>query len=54
MIFLITHRLGTVRRADQIAVLQEGRITEIGSHADLLARDEGTYRRHVGLEEALA
>jgi ABC-type multidrug transport system fused ATPase/permease subunit len=53
VIFLITHRLGTVRRADQIAVLQDGKIVEIGSHADLLARDEGTYRRHVGLEEAL-
>ncbi len=54
VIFLVSHRLGTVRRADQIAVLKAGRIVESGSHAALLARAEGTYRRHVGLEEARA
>lgn len=39
---LIAHRLATVRRADQIAVLDQGRITEIGSHDDLLRRG-GAY-----------
>jgi ABC-type multidrug transport system fused ATPase/permease subunit len=44
VIFLITHRLSTIRRADQIVYLDRGRILETGSHADLLARPEGPYR----------
>ncbi len=36
--FVIAHRLSTVRHADQILVLERGRITERGKHVDLLAR----------------
>jgi ATP-binding cassette subfamily B protein len=39
---LITHRLGAVREADRIAVLQDGRITELGSHDELMTRS-GVY-----------
>jgi ATP-binding cassette subfamily B protein len=41
---VIAHRLATIRGADRIAVVEDGRITEIGSHGQLLSRD-GRYRR---------
>ncbi len=40
----IAHRLSTLRRADRLVVLEQGRVTEIGRHDDLLARN-GTYAR---------
>ncbi len=43
-VLVIAHRLATIRGADRIAVVESGRITELGSHADLVSR-RGTYRR---------
>ena len=44
MAILISHRFSTVRMADRIAVIEGGRIVELGSHDELL-RQEGTYSR---------
>jgi len=43
-VLVIAHRLGTIRRANRIAVLEDGRITAIGSHDELLAISP-TYQR---------
>jgi ABC-type multidrug transport system fused ATPase/permease subunit len=54
LIFLITHRLSTVRHADRIAVLEGGRLVEVGSHEALAARPQGLYRGLVGSEHRAA
>ena len=46
MIFLITHRLGAVRRADRIVGLGGGRVVECGRHDELMKR-HGAYQRLV-------
>ncbi len=46
---VIAHRLSTVRRANRIVVLENGTISDIGSHDDLMAR-LGTYRRLYDLQ----
>jgi ATP-binding cassette subfamily B protein len=50
--FIIAHRLSTVRQVDRIYVMEEGVITESGSHAELMERDGGTYRRLAELQFA--
>ena len=47
-ILMIAHRLSTVRTADQIIVLENGRIIQRGNHKELM-REDGLYRRFVGM-----
>jgi ATP-binding cassette subfamily B protein/subfamily B ATP-binding cassette protein MsbA len=51
--FVIAHRLSTVRHADLIVVLEGGRIAEMGTHDDLMARS-GRYREMVTLQTSPA
>jgi ATP-binding cassette subfamily B protein/subfamily B ATP-binding cassette protein MsbA len=47
--FIIAHRLSTIRAADRIAVMDQGRIQELGTHEELLARS-GLYARMWALQ----
>jgi ATP-binding cassette, subfamily B, bacterial len=49
---IIAHRLATVRKCDRIYVLQEGVVTEEGSHEELMRRIGGAYRRLAELQFA--
>lgn len=48
--FIIAHRLSTVRQCDRICVIENGAVTESGTHAELMAHAEGTYRRLAELQ----
>jgi len=50
-VLLITHRFSTARGADRVAVFEDGRLDELGSHAELLDRD-GRYARMFRLQAA--
>ena len=52
-VFVIAHRLSTVRRADRIVVLDNGTISDIGAHEELMQK-LGTYRRLYELQFAEA
>ena len=48
--FIIAHRLATIRHADRIVVIADGRVVETGTHETLLALDNGVYRRLATLQ----
>ena len=52
--FAIAHRLSTLKNADRLLVIDRGRIAEVGTHAELLAKEDGVYRRLVDMQTELA
>jgi ATP-binding cassette subfamily B protein len=50
----IAHRLSTLRNADRLIVLDSGRIVEIGTHEELLAKPDGVFRRLVDMQAELS
>ena len=52
-VFLVTHRISTIRRADNILYLDGGRIVESGSHETLMGMTDGRYRAFVESEAKL-
>ena len=43
-VFVIAHRLSTIHNADRIAVLNEGNLVELGSHDELIKKEDGRYK----------
>jgi ATP-binding cassette, subfamily B, bacterial MsbA len=49
-VLVIAHRLATVKHADRVVVVHEGKLAEIGTHDELMAREDGIYRRLAQLQ----
>ncbi len=50
LVVVIAHRLSTIRRADRIVFLEDGEVRDVGTHAALMAKADGPYRRFVELQ----
>jgi len=53
-VMVIAHRLSTIKNADQIAVLEGGRIVELGSYEQLATRPDGLFRKLVERQTVVA
>ena len=49
-VIIIAHRLSTIIKADQIAVLDKGRIAEQGTYANLMSIEDGIFRKLVATQ----
>ena len=46
-VVVIAHRLSTIINADKIAVIEHGKVREIGTHKDLMQKEDGSYKKLV-------
>jgi len=53
-VFAIAHRLSTLRKATRLFVIEDGRLTESGTHQELLRKADGTYRKLYELQLQMA
>jgi ATP-binding cassette subfamily B protein len=52
-VFAIAHRLSTLRKASRLFVIENGKLAELGTHAELLERPNGIYRKLFTLQREL-
>lgn len=52
-VILVSHRITTLMNADVIMVLEEGKVAELGSHAELLANENGLYKKIYDIQSNL-
>jgi ATP-binding cassette, subfamily B, bacterial len=48
--FAIAHRLSTLREADRLVVIEDGKVVEMGTHDELLEREDGVFRKLVEMQ----
>jgi ATP-binding cassette subfamily B protein len=49
-VFAIAHRLSTLRNADRLVVIDQGKVAEMGTHEELLAKEDGIYKKLVDMQ----
>jgi ATP-binding cassette subfamily B protein len=49
----IAHRLSTLKSASRLVVMEHGKIAEIGTHQELLEKEEGVYARLVRIQSEM-